>query len=893
MVISSENTQVDGVNINIEYVQNVDANLKSNQKILNSAGIALNRVNGSADTNNHFSGSPQSQLQFPTPAPPSYAPINNSASVSANKIKIETLVHNKDTYFRPTIPYQDHSYGCTVYASTSPMLKKKVSINLKNSTNSHEKISPMSVQLHNSPRVLEKTASIFSKKRLDKPKIEADKKVFIEKDKAYITRCICGFEHDDGYMICCDECGVWQHVVCMGMDKSTIPDEYLCEICCPRVTDVKRAILLQKKNANKLTSNSSSDEISIGRNADNSSINDYFHNPTSKPSKSHVKQVNIERRKIISLYRKRRKRQSDTSHLSFPEKSFIINKLNVNYTFCQNNIVRSELKNIFNPAQCNFEISNKIENCYLNLVDADTLCLCASNNIPTDQPVIEYVGEVGLLDSYLLDNDIYVSACNYALFYKKFQEEILIDSNKFGNLSRFIRRSCTPNCMVQHILQNDSIHFIVYSTQNILKNVEITIPFDIDYEKCEYYVECACKRLRCPVDSRIKKPIKKSIVETPKIKKDIKVVNIEKIIEPVLLPVEKIYPKPIVKPEKIQPVKANPPIAIVSAFKLDSVEPVQTSTPKIKVKAHPKEKTLKKIRKKTYSKQTIENSSEESFDEFSDDDYVVKNSSKKEPVKAQLIPISKMTREERKIAQLMELFAKIEKRDARRKSVKPKKSKIKVKPKSKNPKSKPKSKNKIKKISKSFEKLSDREDDNFNKDVKCESVENISLNHKSEGDETVESLNSLKDDTVFDINVEQSSIHVSAKKRWLKQALSDSSTVTVGDSNSKKINYPIKKRWSSKDSNDFTNENSIKTVSNVGTSEIKNETSPANGKRKLSLSEYRNRDRPKEIATQEARKIRDIDMRQFNLVDIDMRKNYQKEDKNENFIDYLKKGLFH
>ena len=22
----------------------------------------------------------------------------------------------------------------------------------------------------------------------------------------YVTRCICGFKHDDGYMICCDEC---------------------------------------------------------------------------------------------------------------------------------------------------------------------------------------------------------------------------------------------------------------------------------------------------------------------------------------------------------------------------------------------------------------------------------------------------------------------------------------------------------------------------------------------------------------------------------------------------------------------------------------------------------------------------------------------------------------
>ena len=25
-----------------------------------------------------------------------------------------------------------------------------------------------------------------------------------------VTRCICDFTHDDGYMICCDKCSVWQ-----------------------------------------------------------------------------------------------------------------------------------------------------------------------------------------------------------------------------------------------------------------------------------------------------------------------------------------------------------------------------------------------------------------------------------------------------------------------------------------------------------------------------------------------------------------------------------------------------------------------------------------------------------------------------------------------------------
>lgn len=60
-----------------------------------------------------------------------------------------------------------------------------------------------------------------------------------------VTRCICDFQHDDGYMICCDRCGVWQHVDCMGVDRNNIPENYLCELCHPRSIDKRRAIRLQ------------------------------------------------------------------------------------------------------------------------------------------------------------------------------------------------------------------------------------------------------------------------------------------------------------------------------------------------------------------------------------------------------------------------------------------------------------------------------------------------------------------------------------------------------------------------------------------------------------------------------------------------------------------------
>ncbi|XP_046387136.1 inactive histone-lysine N-methyltransferase 2E isoform X2 [Ischnura elegans] len=68
-----------------------------------------------------------------------------------------------------------------------------------------------------------------------------------------VTRCICNFEHDDGYMICCDKCFVWQHVDCMGIDRSNIPDEYQCERCQPRRVDRTRARALQLRKREELS----------------------------------------------------------------------------------------------------------------------------------------------------------------------------------------------------------------------------------------------------------------------------------------------------------------------------------------------------------------------------------------------------------------------------------------------------------------------------------------------------------------------------------------------------------------------------------------------------------------------------------------------------------------
>ena len=82
---------------------------------------------------------------------------------------------------------------------------------------------------------------------LDGRQSEGDQQIFLPVANEKI-KCICSYQHDDGFLIECNKCNEWQHGVCMGVEKDIVPDVYGCSVCMPEAIhlEIETAINLQQ-----------------------------------------------------------------------------------------------------------------------------------------------------------------------------------------------------------------------------------------------------------------------------------------------------------------------------------------------------------------------------------------------------------------------------------------------------------------------------------------------------------------------------------------------------------------------------------------------------------------------------------------------------------------------
>ena len=296
-----------------------------------------------------------------------------------------------------------------------------------------------------------------------------------------IISCICGYDHDDGLTIQCDKCFRWQHLVCMGFKSiDDTPDDFQCNLCNKNLhVDEQKAKKLQLKFLNDEKSKKKRDSNeNVKDNTKNNGIIQFKRKKTDDNS-NEIIGVN----KYKSLY-------YPIDYYVFKSSSIksLINQLPIILKKNNDKLIPIVKVDKFGlnklPINNNYlNIKGPTENAKAKFCGISKLGLFSTKTIKENSCISLMTGEIDTKPNYIMDkvNKYWILGCPKPSVYFHPNLPIVIDQRGLGNFTRFIRKSCQPNCEIKTIISNkNEISFGIFTTKEIKSEIELTLPWEWD-----------------------------------------------------------------------------------------------------------------------------------------------------------------------------------------------------------------------------------------------------------------------------------------------------------------------------------------------------------------------------------------------------------------------------
>lgn len=354
-------------------------------------------------------------------------------------------------------------------------------------------------------------------------------------------QCICGFTHDDGFTIACDQCDTWQHGFCVDIAPDAIPEKYECPSCSPRPLDVRRAKEYQLKNLEEREEKSrrkkpkSNSANNPSRKKDSSNITIQNSGPGPPPATSRA--TGPGKSSVLSAQRKRgsnrtsitTKCETGTNYFVGPVNGMLVTQVaalssNALSPADKNNEVESDTDMEKPTPLYKYDFTEITDDHYankdvykfvtqiLNLPPNGCISRVTSEELRSSLPAVSVVSFPGNSNSCILPQHVItvdtacskgqlVALCKGDIMFKESykiepinqysilkhprscvffhpSQPICIDSRVRGSAARFVRRSCRPNTQLSTIIVDNTVIFGLSAIESLKVDAVLTIGWE-------------------------------------------------------------------------------------------------------------------------------------------------------------------------------------------------------------------------------------------------------------------------------------------------------------------------------------------------------------------------------------------------------------------------------